>query len=1229
MSRVTTAEIRSNVTRSPSPSPPPPVAPKRRRFSSGSVDADSDSGSELSELTEEEQEENSKAEVRNSSRPRDSKRKRSNLLPPPMWDWAYKTNKKSEKGDWRTRLVEEEEEEEQSGPAKAMEEEEDDEHERGDDVEPVAPQEIESDGEDERDDDDDEPPAHASDAEALELPADDQLENEDATDDEDIDEDDGEPDVAVSAPTSRAASQKGGVVGSPELTDDENAEDEEEAGDDPAEDDPPLAESDADDEAGVPVVAEPATPLDTAPPVLGDDASPMDIDPIIPPPPLAAPIPHTAAASSIMAGSSVVVPPSRSPSTSSSASGSPSSSRSPTPEAEADVPSDREREPEREVKGSRASRRRKPRARTRKSKGAAGRAREVDGDVDQTLAVGDGDDGDVIDEDSPELEFELESDLQPAHRAEALEVLATIELKFALLRERLYVEKMDDLAWEEALVAEGTHPELLHLNDELSKRRDKRLELASRRRDFEVLNVTKRRKLDEDGVWSWWKADRDDLQTEMISETNRKRRKLDRERRALERPQPERRIPGPRQEIRAPPTLREIVKSYPFGIVSSGNALRSTDMTGPLTYPRLTPLPGDDIRRDLEFLFQHRRGVGGFDPHRQMVNPALGAPVPQQYDYPMNMPMVNGPGPGNRFVPGPGFQHPHYPEMQPPLGMQPFQPQAQRPAHRPSAVPGSLPNLHPSQAIDQDMGPHRPGSGPSQPHMHMQQFGGMAAMNGPGGLMRARSISPVPVQTVPNRMVPSPAPPGFSQSKPNGWVSGGPPGPSMLGPGGKEPRRPGSGPSAHEAELERERFVEGQKAREKMERERDVGREREQERGYPVQMIPPRHQHTHPHIHAPLGQPPHVHVVQHHHRIPHHHHVVHHHHPPQTNGPGGPAQGPPMSALPAGMGPGPSSMNSPRPPREVEPRHIHPSASMEDMAAGPSRQLLPSPLDAPRDRARPIGPAPSGPHDRLMTPFAMGPSQGMQSSYPGSPHNALPPPTAPPSVGGSRRGSFTANEEPSLPRPASSASTGRPSHSQNSGHRLSMSRRPQTPPPPPSRPSAWGSPTHGSGRPIDYAPRSPPRTNGGHAPHMSPSGMGSGFPGPMHSPTRTGQPPAGMQLPPPPSLSSSARSPPQGAEGTHVLKNGSPNSKPFGRPPSPGAPLKTLPGSARSIGLPNPETVGMGGLRTSPTGSLFPPSSQTSSNQPLPPPRIPNGSIPDMHPSAGPIAPKVVPVDGS
>lgn len=69
---------------------------------------------------------------------------------------------------------------------------------------------------------------------------------------------------------------------------------------------------------------------------------------------------------------------------------------------------------------------------------------EVEAEVEEPLADDD-------------LEVELESDLQPAHRAEALDVLATIELKFALLRERVYVEKMEGLAWEEKLVNDGQY----------------------------------------------------------------------------------------------------------------------------------------------------------------------------------------------------------------------------------------------------------------------------------------------------------------------------------------------------------------------------------------------------------------------------------------------------------------------------------------------------------------------------------------------------------------------------------------------------------------------------------------------------------------------------------------------------------------------------------------------------------------------------------------------------
>lgn len=63
--------------------------------------------------------------------------------------------------------------------------------------------------------------------------------------------------------------------------------------------------------------------------------------------------------------------------------------------------------------------------------------------------------GSGVEDDDLEAEMDVDSDLQPAHRAEALDQLARLELKYALLREGIYVEKMEELAWEEALINEG------------------------------------------------------------------------------------------------------------------------------------------------------------------------------------------------------------------------------------------------------------------------------------------------------------------------------------------------------------------------------------------------------------------------------------------------------------------------------------------------------------------------------------------------------------------------------------------------------------------------------------------------------------------------------------------------------------------------------------------------------------------------------------------------------
>ncbi|KAG6333780.1 hypothetical protein ID866_5306 [Astraeus odoratus] len=228
-------------------------------------------------------------------------------------------------------------------------------------------------------------------------------------------------------------------------------------------------------------------------------------------------------------------------------------------------------------------------------------------------------------------------DLQPAHRAEALDVLATIEIKFAKLRERVYLEKMEGLAWEEGLIWQGkyrVHPELHHLQEELTKRRDKRLMLAERKKAYEISALERKRKEEEANILGNWDYARNELQTEMVAETNRKRRKLERERRAMERPAGARRIPVPIFNPPPAPTLREIAITMPLPshlahLVSNANKRSSGSMAkfavdgglhigsnglGPnaTAYPDLPMLTPADIATDLDYIFQHRRAGFGY-----------------------------------------------------------------------------------------------------------------------------------------------------------------------------------------------------------------------------------------------------------------------------------------------------------------------------------------------------------------------------------------------------------------------------------------------------------------------------------------------------------------------------------------------------------------------------------------------------------------------------------------
>ena len=374
----------------PSPSLSPPAASAKPP--SNAKAAGLDSSSELSELTEDEQEPSRVAASSGSLRKdvrRVPRRKRSGIVPEPMWDWAYKSNGRKPQ---------------------------DDDADDGDDASSSSSHSKKPKSTSKRTQDT--PPEDEEDEEGLKAageplqrgPDSDVDDNEhggeqapngaSTSDNEDTEDTPNAPTLPVAKDTDHESS--------PALTEDEDAHDHESgySNESEEEDQPDENEDENDDvvddvEEGEEGGEEPKI----------DEAAPV--------------VPVAPAGSSIMAGQQLIKTPSVSSSTS--------------PEPEEDRDENETPQPDKPVKDEPVE----PAAVADDTE----MAERVDLDADPDAEV--------------EAEVETEEadlDLQPAHRAEALDVLAQIELRFALVREALYVEKMEELALEEAMVTQGECP---------------------------------------------------------------------------------------------------------------------------------------------------------------------------------------------------------------------------------------------------------------------------------------------------------------------------------------------------------------------------------------------------------------------------------------------------------------------------------------------------------------------------------------------------------------------------------------------------------------------------------------------------------------------------------------------------------------------------------------------------------------------------------------------------
>lgn len=248
-------------------------------------------------------------------------------------------------------------------------------------------------------------------------------------------------------------------------------------------------------------------------------------------------------------------------------------------------------------------------------------------------------------------------------RQEAMDLLTRMELGFAMLRERLYRERLEELEREAEMIQKGTHPELRLLHTLIDTRKERRLAhtdvwLEKSEQEHEL-----RARAEDKITWLNWRDRAATLRRHMLAQTDRERRKLDREKRLLDAPPPMRRHqPFEVEFVRKPPSYSR--RTQRMGHLYMSREMTMYDTRGFLAYPDVRGLDEYDVWMDLDQMgirsalpppppgmlppgYARPEDV----PPHDMYAPYPGMPgeAPISYYGPPG-PFVEGPGP----APGPG-----------------------------------------------------------------------------------------------------------------------------------------------------------------------------------------------------------------------------------------------------------------------------------------------------------------------------------------------------------------------------------------------------------------------------------------------------------------------------------------------------------------------------------------------------------------------------------------------
>ncbi|SPO29170.1 uncharacterized protein UTRI_06119 [Ustilago trichophora] len=401
--------------------------------------------------------------------------------------------------------------------------------------------------------------------------------------------------------------------------------------------------------------------------------------------------------------------------------------------------------------------------------------------------------------DAAEHDEDTSTDEAAIRRQEAMEALTKIEIGFAMLRDRLYVERLQEISKEGDMILDGTHPELLHLTKAIEMRRQRRTQLVEMWFEQQEQQYERVAKAEEFAAWSIWRSSCASLRRDMMDEFSRKRRRLDREKRTLDAPRPARRhqifetelVRNPdRLHIPLEPsmTAEEAERGEANGNKSGRKASAKRKALAReieagdefVAYPDLKGLAEADVMMDIE-----QMGIRPVGVPPGMYDPFYGPPVGLEFQNPDVYAMYGpeaaaaaaaaaqahmngfpyGLPPGARGLPPP-----------PPGMMAPGTPGSAHTPHRHGMHPLPPPpgHMHPMEMGMMPFDPYAAAEMERAARMHHREQ--QARMGGMDPNDPHHRSSPFPPD-----MYPPPYPPHFNL--PPGAAGGGPGGPGMGGGG--------------------------------------------------------------------------------------------------------------------------------------------------------------------------------------------------------------------------------------------------------------------------------------------------------------------------------------------------------------------------------------------------------------------------------------------------------------